>query len=430
MSVLTNAAAMDLQRPSAGGRSPSWPEMALLGNAAAEMLRDILSMEYVHDLIYGHLGRLQDVKTILSVEDIDIRPQIVMTVVIDDFWIICENRHNRDRYEVKRWLLGLVRQAIAGHRIRAVATTLIGTDKVVAVVNCGDRSGRQAEQYAVEMAEEIRRYVEGNADFTVSIGVSSDCSRPSQLWRAYEHSFRALQGTFYKGKNRVLRYQDKPPHPTDLQAHDYVKFELIAGLGANDLERCRAAIDELLNDLTGQNLDEHSVKSHLVVTMSELSQYCILTGADTVRISADIIALVGAIFRASSVADLHALVCGHLEALTSSMASMQPIKKVMGVAQAYIDQFHGRDLSLREIALLCGYSPSYFSRCFKEFFGITFVQYIMKTRVAKAKALLRNPDLAIGEVAEKCGFKSMSYFSAIFKKETGDSPVQFKQRVE
>ncbi len=394
------------------------------------MLRDILSMEYVHDLIYGHLGRLQEVKTILSGVDIDIQPQIVMTVVIDDFWIICENHHNRARYDIKRRLLGLVRKAIAEYKIDAIATTLIGTDKVVVVVNCGGRSGGQAEEYAVEMAEGIREYVVENADFTVSIGVSNDCSSPSQLWKAYEHSFRALRGTFYKGKNRVLRFHDQPIPHTDIQAYDYIKFELIAGIGANDIERCKAAIDELLNDLAGQSLDENTIKSHLVVTMSELSRYCIQTGADTVRISDSIIVLVGSIFRANSIADLYLLVCQYLATLTRSMADTQSIKKVMGVAHAYIDQFHTRDLSLQEVALLCGYSPSYFSRCFKEYFGVAFVQYVTRTRISKAKILLRNPSLSIGEVAEKCGFKSTSYFSAIFKKETGDSPVQFKQRTE
>ena len=394
------------------------------------MLRDILSMEYVHDLIYGHLRRLQEAETILSGVDIDIRPQIVMTVVIDDFWIICENHHNRARYDIKRRLLGLVREAIAERKINAIATTLIGTDKVVAVANCGGRSGKQAEEYAVEMAEAIREHVATNTDFTVSIGVSNDCGNPSQLWRAYEHSFRALRGTFYKGKNRVLRYQDQPIPCVDIQTYDYIKFELIAGISANDTERCKAAIDELLNDLTRQNLDEQTIKSHIVVAMSELSQYCIQTGADTVGISASIIVLVGSIFRASSVADLYLLICQYLDTLTRSIASTLSIKKVMGVAHAYIDQFHTRELSLQEIALLCGYSPSYFSRCFKEYFGVTFVQYVTKTRMTKAKKLLRNPNLTIGEIAEKCGFKSVSYFSAIFKKETGESPVHFRQRTE
>ena len=64
-------------------------------------------------------------------------------------------------------------------------------------------------------------------------------------------------------------------------------------------------------------------------------------------------------------------------------------------------------------------------RIFVKNFGIPPVQYLNQVRLSYAKELLATEHYSVTEVAEKCGYKSASYFSACFKKEMGCPPKEF-----
>ena len=89
---------------------------------AAEMFKDILSMEYIHDLIYGHLERLTKLQPMFGLMEIEINPQIILTIVYDDFWTICEHHHNSYRYKMKRNLLNRTREVLR-LGMKGIATT-------------------------------------------------------------------------------------------------------------------------------------------------------------------------------------------------------------------------------------------------------------------------------------------------------------------
>ena len=68
-----------------------------------------------------------------------------------------------------------------------------------------------------------------------------------------------------------------------------------------------------------------------------------------------------------------------------------------------------------------------FDEIFKKRFDKTPARYITLQKVAYAKQLLKMPHLSIMEVSERCGFSDVYYFSKVFKKETGDTPTDFRR---
>jgi transcriptional regulator GlxA family with amidase domain len=60
--------------------------------------------------------------------------------------------------------------------------------------------------------------------------------------------------------------------------------------------------------------------------------------------------------------------------------------------------------------------------------GVTPYQYLLGVRMEKAKELLGNLNYSITDVAAFCGFESASHFSNVFKKTTGYSPVEYKNK--
>ncbi len=80
---------------------------------------------------------------------------------------------------------------------------------------------------------------------------------------------------------------------------------------------------------------------------------------------------------------------------------------------------------IEEIAQLSGYSVSRFSALYRQCFGISPLADLMQSRILKAKNLLLYNKDTISEIADKCGFASIHYFSRAFKVATGYPPSQF-----
>lgn len=93
----------------------------------------------------------------------------------------------------------------------------------------------------------------------------------------------------------------------------------------------------------------------------------------------------------------------------------------------YISENYMRDISTRELANLCYLTESHFCRLFKGAMGKTTVQYINSFRVERAGVLLRESSLSVSEIAEAVGFSELNYFSRMFKKIMGKSPLEYRK---
>ena len=81
-----------------------------------------------------------------------------------------------------------------------------------------------------------------------------------------------------------------------------------------------------------------------------------------------------------------------------------------------------------QVAQAANASATYFSKRFKKATGMTFIDYLGRVRVEKAKNLLQNPNLRVSAIALEVGFQSVSQFNRTFKKVTGRSPKQLRPR--
>lgn len=107
----------------------------------------------------------------------------------------------------------------------------------------------------------------------------------------------------------------------------------------------------------------------------------------------------------------------------------QKFYSMIAKAQEYILQNYARgDLSLEEVANRVHVSACYFSLIFKQEVGMTFIDYLVKVRIEKAKELLAVPGSLSYEVAYQVGYNNPTYFSRLFKKHAGISPTEFKNQ--
>ena len=94
----------------------------------------------------------------------------------------------------------------------------------------------------------------------------------------------------------------------------------------------------------------------------------------------------------------------------------------------YIDKNLDSKLTLSELAQKCFYNPSYFSRIFKERFGESLVEYLMKKRVDYAVTLLGETDASVDEISLKVGFSDRNALYRAFAKHQKLSPSQYRSK--
>lgn len=92
----------------------------------------------------------------------------------------------------------------------------------------------------------------------------------------------------------------------------------------------------------------------------------------------------------------------------------------------FVDLHYTQDLSNAALAQRFGYHPNYISQVIRRYTGMSLHQYLLKMRIRYAVQLLENTGLPIGQVAEKSGFHSVSYFSKYFRQCTGSAPSAFR----
>lgn len=92
----------------------------------------------------------------------------------------------------------------------------------------------------------------------------------------------------------------------------------------------------------------------------------------------------------------------------------------------YITENYATEITLDELSKQFSVSKSHLSRQFKSTTGFGINEYITIVRVKNAERLILTTDMSITDIATKCGFNDSNYFSSVFKKLKGISPLKFR----
>jgi AraC-like DNA-binding protein len=91
-----------------------------------------------------------------------------------------------------------------------------------------------------------------------------------------------------------------------------------------------------------------------------------------------------------------------------------------------IDRRISSPVTLTELARIAGFSPQHLNRVFQKVLGMTPLQYLLRTRMQRAAALLKEDRLTVIAIAKLVGFDDPFYFSRLFKFHSGQSPAQYR----
>ena len=102
-------------------------------------------------------------------------------------------------------------------------------------------------------------------------------------------------------------------------------------------------------------------------------------------------------------------------------------QKPITEAKRYIQKHYLEPLKLEDVSKRIGFNATYFSSVFKKETGKNFLDYVTELRMNKAKQLLCSGEMSVNDVAEAVGYQDLKYFSRLFKKNAGISPSDYKK---
>lgn len=102
---------------------------------------------------------------------------------------------------------------------------------------------------------------------------------------------------------------------------------------------------------------------------------------------------------------------------------MKPIRMVM----EYLQQHYNEPVRLEDMSEMVGFNSTYFSSLFKKETGENFSDYLIALRVRRAKELLTDTEMKIADIADEVGYLDLKYFTKIFKRSAGVNPSDYRK---
>lgn len=103
--------------------------------------------------------------------------------------------------------------------------------------------------------------------------------------------------------------------------------------------------------------------------------------------------------------------------------AIRPIR----IAKQYIQQHFSEPITLEDVCAATGFSVSYFSALFKKETGEGFSKYLTRVRIERAKTILQDTNLSVAEICEQVGYSDLKHFTSTFKKVTSLNPGQYRK---
>ncbi|WP_312642194.1 response regulator [Hydrogenoanaerobacterium sp.] len=279
----------------------------------------------------------------------------------------------------------------------------------------------------VSFAEQI--YIRESEVNPISIAIGSVVSGIDQIIHSYISAAVVLQKLFFKKGIPVDYYRGEEP-----AAAYHFESDLTESFTELIEKGMQSQAVEFVSTLTAQimlctDTQIITIKNEYYRLLCVVDKYAVgqFTGQTEQSGESDLVWNVVA--STESLSELSRYLIGKINRYFSELRDQNNNDAIALKIQKYISfNYHNSALSIEEISDEIGMSPAYLCVLFKAQTGKTINGYITDVRVEKAKELLKDGKVKIGEIAKRCGYNDSDYFAKVFKKMVDCSPSEYRKK--
>ncbi len=268
----------------------------------------------------------------------------------------------------------------------------------------------------------INRLQNGFAD-KVRMGLCDSCGDVTALADMYRRARTALEYEIYFPKERIFHYLDMSRYEKSRE-RDYV-YEVPETLPLESPEDAERVLREMTERLMEYMPEEEYLNRSFVNFYAKCTESVRQGSREGDAITYyEKLRLLGTL-EEKAVYTLEAIrQAWEQDIFASAGSDNRAVRK----AVEYIRRHYAEEISLGDVAEYVGLSDNYFSNLFKQEMNENLVSFINKVRVENAKRLLDSQSMKVSEVAEAVGYRNATYLSTIFRKVTGMSISEYRNR--
>ncbi|MBE6091088.1 MAG: response regulator [Clostridium beijerinckii] len=266
---------------------------------------------------------------------------------------------------------------------------------------------------------------------TISAGIGYVYSNPSQIRFSYRTAQNALDYRFILGAGKAIYIDDvEPDNSIQLQLDEKEERSMLNAIKISSEDEISEAIDSLFKKTEDLLLPFNQYRIYLMEIMTSLLKLVQTYAFDIEEIFGENFNAYSYLESFNSIHEVKKWIIEKAIKINSYIkrerinSSMMLIEK----AKQYIkENYSDYDVSVEKLCSKLHVSPTYFSTMFKKETGTSFVNYLTATRLEEAVKLLNTTDDKTYMIAEKVGYPEANYFSYVFKKQFGVSPSKYRK---
>lgn len=395
--------------------------------AALEDAKPFIRLGFIMDLLNGNIADAEAMSR-ASFLGIATLPRLAMLVDIDNFAELA--REEVERQILKQQVRESLERATVSWPGALVApvtrdefAVLLPLDHLV--------PGADSHQAAIELGEGICRQVRRDTRATVTVGIGRPVAKVAELARSYAEAAAAAEFRLLYGGDQVIHADDVIARPSAgrfLPAS--VEQELTQAIRMGDRQAAYRQVNNILMQLILEQEKRPAILKMKLLELNTLAARASLEGgADPEAVSDLALASSSEFLTLDNMADVRERILERLMALVARVAETREEhnSSLIDRASKYIEANFSQDLTLEEVARQVYLSPCYFSKLFKQFKGLNFIDYLTRVRLKAARELLLNTELSVADIAARVGYHDARYFGQVFKKQEGCTPSVFRK---
>lgn len=402
-------------------------ERSLLRRQIGEAI-PLLKERFLCELVYGQLTDMETVSDKLRFLGISLREEAAscsLLVQLDGFDAAVDFREE-ERQLLQCSVLNCLRKAVSG---KGEAFS-IRSSQFCLVVHLESHTELPYDAMK-RLGEEIKAQLQAHCGIGATIGIGNPCVDLLGIHESFAGAQEALKYKVLLGGGQIIwigdldiRTGNAPKYP------ETAEKDMIFTIQNADKSRIRLCLDEFFRFSSGMT-DFEYVKVMAMKLFFSVSMALMEIGENPEDFMDSEMELWDQFKKMETLPEIKLHMIAILEQISNALLDKRNSKnkKVIERVTAYLNDHYSEPLSLQRLSEVVFLSPNYICSMYKEETGQNISDYLMMLRIEKAKALLQDETIKIYEIADRVGYSDSRYFSKLFKKYTGTSLSEYRDRM-
>lgn len=267
---------------------------------------------------------------------------------------------------------------------------------------------------------------------SITTGIGEPVYAIDQLQASYRQAVEAVEGKMFLGKGSVIKYEDVSAEPEMLDARmlEEPMQALLHAMEGYELVRICDELEKLFGSITNlrSRFTVHNMSNYIIW---KLDQYLSSRNEDLFELLGMEIHHLDILMQFDTVNDIRSWFLQRMFEISERLYEKTNSKdsKFIRNVISFMKERMSDNITIKDIAQHFSFSPSHLGFLIKERSGKTFNELLVQLRMEKACELLTQPGMKIYEVADQVGYRYLPYFSRQFKEKFGMTPMEYRKRV-